>query len=180
MRKGLMGRGRRTVVTAVAAVLVAGAAYAAADAVRGSDVDCSATEAPTLTAALLLAQACEHDVVALDSLDPYSSLTATSAGAVRASASTGAVRTDVSGEWAPVDPSVVTDEESGELRVASPVHAITFDPKDGSGFVAIESDEGAISLDVPVDLGAPRVSGSRVVWDVLDATEVRVKLAGHG
>lgn len=75
-----MGRGRRTVVTAVAAVLVAGAAYAAADAVRGSDVDCSATEAPTLTEALLLAQACEHDVVALDSLDPYSSLTATPAG----------------------------------------------------------------------------------------------------
>ncbi|WP_444665204.1 LamG-like jellyroll fold domain-containing protein [Cellulomonas sp. CW35] len=151
------------------AVLVAGAAYAAADAVRGSDVDCSATEAPTLTAALLLAQACGHDVVALDSLDPYSSLTATPVGAVRASASTGAVRTDVSGEWAPVDPRVVTDEESGELRVASPVHAITFDPKDGSGFVAIESDEGAISLDVPVDLGAPRVSGTQVVWDVLDA-----------
>ena len=164
----VVSRGRRVIGSAVAVVLVAGGAYAAVE-MADEDLDCSASEAPTIDEALVLAVTCGHDVVALDTLNPQSSLTATPRGTVRATFDQSAVRTDVSGSWEPVDPSVVVDEDSGEIRVASPVNPITFSPADGSGFISMTSPEGVVSLDVPMALGAPRVDGTRVSWAVLDA-----------
>ncbi|GEK19453.1 hypothetical protein CPE01_31860 [Cellulomonas persica] len=150
----VVSRGRRVIGSAVAVVLVAGGAYAAVE-MADEDLDCSASEAPTIDEALVLAVTCGHDVVALDTLNPQSSLTATPRGTVRATFDQSAVRTDVSGSWEPVDPSVVVDEDSGEIRVASPVNPITFSPADGSGFISMTSPEGVVSLDVPMALGAP-------------------------
>ncbi|WP_236120818.1 LamG-like jellyroll fold domain-containing protein [Cellulomonas palmilytica] len=161
-------RGRRVVGAGVAGALVAAAAYAAVDAVDEAGPDCGRVEAPDIVAALLLAQACGHDVVALDSLAPQYSLTATPRGTVREDSSVSAVRTQASGRWAAVDPAVVRDEETGSLTVASPVHPIEFAPQDG-GLVSIESGSGSVTIGVPMDLGEPRASGSRVTWGVLDA-----------
>lgn len=163
-----MSLGRRAVAVAMSVVLVAGAAYAVVETAGDDALDCDATQAPTVDDALVLAVSCGHDVVALDSLDPRSSMTATPRGTVRLTSDQSAVRTDLSGTWEPVDPRIVTDQDSGELRVASPVNAITFSPVDGRGFVSIASDEGVVSLDVPMELGAPEVDGTRVRWRVLD------------
>ena len=152
----------------LAGVLVAVAAYAVGEVAGGSSAGCSETEAPDIESALVLAQSCGHDVLALDSLAPQYSLTATPRGTVREDSSVSAVRTDVSGRWAPVDPTVVRDGETGVLRVASPVHPIEFGPDGGEGLVSVRSGSGTVTIDVGADLGEPRAVGSRVEWDVLD------------
>ncbi|WP_250445762.1 LamG-like jellyroll fold domain-containing protein [Actinotalea sp. C106] len=128
------------------------------------------TEVPTLDEAAALAVECGHDVAAIESYDPWSALVATPESTVREDLSAGAVRTDITGDWAPVDPTVVVDPASGELRVASPLYDITLDPTDAEGFLSIEAGGSTISMDVPVELGTPAIDGASVSWPLLDGS----------
>lgn len=135
-----------------------------------SESDCAVTEASTLERAVELAVGCGHDVAAVSTYDPWSRQVATPARTLRYEASTGAVRTDVSGDWEPTDPTVVRDS-SGVLAVASPVYAVQLAGAagDGEGFLALSSGGGRVSFDAPTALGDPVVTGSQVTWPMLDA-----------
>lgn len=171
MSRLTVARGHRVLAAAVGIALVAGSAWAVTSgplSTVGDDVDCRVTEAPTLDEAARIAQACGHDVAAVDLHDPWSTSIATPQSTVREELSAGAVRTDLTGEWQPVDPTVVVDPSTGDLKVASPVYDITLDPADGDGFLSIVADEAEISVGAPVDLGAPVVDGPSVSWPLLD------------
>lgn len=163
------GRGRRVVAGALGVVLVGGVAWAAVEVGAGREPapEC-AVEAPSVDEAARIAEACGHDVAVTDSYDPWSAVVATPRDTLRHEVSAGAVRTDLTGEWAPVDPTVVRDPVTGELTVASPVYEITLDPVGGEGFLEIAADGSTMSVGVPVDLGDPEVEGSTVSWPILD------------
>ncbi|MGC5167092.1 LamG-like jellyroll fold domain-containing protein [Luteimicrobium sp. DT211] len=161
-------------MTAIAA-LVAGAAWAALpdggdSSSEQPDPDCAAVEAPTMGEASDLAVACGHDVAAVDSYDPWTSLVATPRGTVREEVHAGAVRTDLSGAWQPVDPTIVKDSSTGELTVASPVYDVSLDGDSPDKLISMSSEAGSVSMGLPLALGEPEIDGASVSWPVMDAT----------
>jgi len=87
--------------------------------------------APGADAAAALAVACDREVEVLAARSEWASTFALPDGSMRLDTSVAAVRTDVSGEWEPVDASVV--EGDGGLVVASAVTPMTFsDGSDGA------------------------------------------------
>jgi hypothetical protein len=84
-------------------------------------------------------------------------------GSVRLDTSIAAVRTNVSGQWAPVDPSLaVTD---GGVQVASAVVPMVFsDGSDGMPLARIERDGHEVVYDAPFELTEPVVEGARVTY----------------
>ncbi|QCB94995.1 DUF4214 domain-containing protein [Cellulomonas shaoxiangyii] len=99
-------------------------------------------------------------------------------GSMRLDVSTGAVRTEVSGEWAPVDAALV--DTGGAVEVASPVTPMRF--SDGSGdepFATIERDGHTLTFEMPFDLPAPDVEGSQLTYaDVLPGVDLVVTVNG--
>ncbi|WP_284294307.1 hypothetical protein [Luteimicrobium album] len=163
-----------TGVVAVVA-LSAGAAWAvlpddAEDPAAATAADCSATEVATMGEAAELAVACGHDVAAIESYDPWSSLQATPDGFVRQVENAGAVRTDLSGAWEPVDPSIVKDPQTGELKIASPVYDVSLDADSPEKLISMSTDAGSVSMGLPLDLGESVVEGASVSWPVLNAS----------
>lgn len=169
MRQRRFAVSKKVIVGVVAASLAGGGAWAAVVADSGQEaVDCSVTEVETFVEAEKIAVACGHNVGVLDTYDPWSRQVATPAASAIAEFSAGAVRTDLSGEWREVDPTVVVDEATGELKVASPVYDITLDPRDSDAFLRIGDDGAAVSVAVPFDLGTAVLDGTTAAWPILD------------
>ncbi|SFJ59392.1 Repeat domain-containing protein [Cellulomonas sp. KH9] len=125
-------------------------------------VDC-VERAPDAAAAAVAAVACDREVEVLDARSEWATTFALPDGSMRVDTSIAAVRTDVSGEWAPVDPSVV--EGDGGLVVASAVTPMTFsDGSDGAPLARIERDGHEVVFDAPFDLPVPGVEGSQVTY----------------
>ncbi len=95
-------------------------------------------------------------------------MSATPSGTAREEFTASATRTDITGEWEDVDPTIVLDPETGELKVASPVHDIRFDPNDVDGFLSMATAQGVVSMSAPAELGEPTVDGTRITWPLLD------------
>ncbi|MBD7917821.1 DUF4214 domain-containing protein [Cellulomonas sp. Sa3CUA2] len=120
-------------------------------------------EAGDESASAALAAACDREVEVLDARSEWASTFALPDGSMRLDTSIAAVRTDVSGEWEPVDSSVV--EGDGGLVVASAVTPMTFsDGSDGAPLARIERDGHEVVFDAPFDLPAPSVDGSQVTY----------------
>ncbi|MBD7917824.1 VCBS repeat-containing protein [Cellulomonas sp. Sa3CUA2] len=123
-----------------------------------------ADSAPEVDAAGALAARCDREVEVLDERSEWATTFALPDGSMRLDTSIAAVRTDVSGEWEPVDASVV--EGDGGLQVASAVTPMTFsDGSDGAPLARIERDGHEVVFDAPFDLPAPSVDGSQVTYD---------------
>ena len=156
------------VVLALAVGLPAGASVRAGEpAVAASlavpePVEC-VEEAGDAVAASVVAVGCDREVEVLDARSEWASTFALPDGSMRLDTSIAAVRTDVSGEWEPVDPSVV--EGDGGLVVASAVAPMTFsDGTDGAPLARIERDGHEVVFDAPFDLTEPTVDGSQVTY----------------
>ncbi|MBD7917822.1 DUF4214 domain-containing protein [Cellulomonas sp. Sa3CUA2] len=125
-------------------------------------------------AAVAVAVECDREVEVLDARSEWATTFALPDGSMRLDTSIAAVRTDVSGEWAPVDASVVEGE--GGLQVASAVTPMTFsDGSDGAPLARIERDGHEVVFDAPFDLPAPSVDGSQVTYaEVLPGVDLVV------
>ena len=119
--------------------------------------------AETTAKAVAATDACDREVEVLAERTEWASTFALPGGSMRLDTSIAAVRTDVSGEWEPVDPSVVEGEDG--LVVASAVAPMTFsDGTDGVPLARIERDGHEVVFDAPFDLTTPSVDGSQVTY----------------
>lgn len=160
---------RRTALVATVAlasmglgVFVAGAAVpwlAAVGEVTAVEPDVAcATTADDAADAAELAEACGHDVEVVDERTEWDTVYAQPDGNMRLESSIAAVRTEVTGEWAPIDTTLVPGDDG--YVVASAVAPMTFsDGSDGSPLATIERDGHVVTMDVPFDLPAPRAAG---------------------
>lgn len=155
-------------VGALCATIVGGGAWAVVNELADDPVDCTVTEAPTFPEAQEIAEECGHDVGVLATYEPQARQVATPNKTAVAEFSAGAVRTDITGEWEEIDPTLVVDPATGEVKVASPLYDITLDPRGEDAFMRIADDGEAVSVRVPFELGAPVLDGSTAAWPVLD------------
>lgn len=98
-------------------------AYTTGVATAGPSVEC-VEEAATETEAVQIAVACGHEVAVVDSFTEWDTQYATPSGRLRIEYGVKAVRTRMSGEWGPIDASVVPSAEG--LSVAAPVNPMIF------------------------------------------------------
>jgi hypothetical protein len=127
------------------------------------EVACSAT-APDSAEASVIATACARDVEVVGERTQWNTVFAQPDGTMRLDVSALAVRTDVTGSWTDVDPSVV-EGDSG-LTVVAPVRPMVFsDGTDGMPLARIERDGHELTFDVPFALPAPVVDGDQITYD---------------
>lgn len=124
--------------------------------------------------AVRTAVACGSTVEVLSARTEWDTLYAQADGTMRWDSSAVAVRTDVTGEWTDVDPTVVLT--GAGLEVAAPVVPMTFsDGTAGQPLVRMERDGHELTFDVPLDLTSPSVDGSRITYpEVLPGVDLVV------
>lgn len=127
---------------------------------------------------MALATECGTDVEVESGRTEWETVYAQQDGTMRLEASATAVRAEVDGEWAPVDPRVVAGD--GGLQVAAPVVPMVFsDGTDGVPLVTMERDGHELTFDVPLGLPAPEVDGSRLTYaEVLPGVDLLVTVNG--
>ncbi|MBD7917825.1 hypothetical protein H9657_05975 [Cellulomonas sp. Sa3CUA2] len=172
-----VGRGAALWAVPLGMVLVVGGAVPVAQAVgpgAPAAAESCADEAPQVDAASALAVRCDRDVEVLDARSAWTTTYALPDGSMRLETSIAAVRTDVSGQWEPVDPTVVPGD--GGYGVASAVTPMTFsDGSDGAPLARIERDGHEVVFDAPFDLPAPSVDGSQLTYpEVLPGVDLVV------
>ena len=114
-------------------------------------------------AAVDLAGDCGREVEVASARTEWETLFAQPGGTMRLESSIAAVRTRVSGQWAPVDNSLVA--VAGGFEVASPVVPMVFsDGGPGSPLVRMTRDGHELELDVPFELTVPVVSGAALTY----------------
>lgn len=171
-----LGTGGSDLLSGVVAVALAAGVTVAADTLRtdaAPAVDCTVTSARTEELAFERAVACDKDIEIESLRTVYDTFWATPRQTIRADASSGAVRTDLSSRWQPTDPSVSVDD-SGVPHVAAPVYDMELagaDAEGGDPFMTLGSDSLTLSMGLPdgLDLGAPVVDAadtSTVVYPV--------------
>jgi hypothetical protein len=179
-------RGARTrgavLVVALAVVGVAPAVPAGAAAVRlpqvaPADPVCVG-EAASVGEAAVLAAVCDVPVEVVGERTAWASTFALPDGSVRLDSSMAAVRTDVSGVWEPVDPSLVVTD--GGVQVVSAVVPMVFsDGSDGMPVVRVERDGHEVVFDAPFVLTEPVVVGAQVTYPaVLPGVDLVVSVNG--
>lgn len=143
------------------------------------DVAC-ATEADDAADAAELAEACGHDVEVLEERTEWDTVYAQPDGNTRLESSIAALRTDVTGDWAPIDTTLVPGDDG--YVVASAVAPMTFsDGSDGSPLATIERDGHVVTMDVPFDLPAPRAAGRSLEYlEVLPDVDLIVTVHEDG
>jgi RHS repeat-associated protein len=131
--------------------------------------------APDEAAAATVAQECGRDVEVVSKRTEFNTVYAQADGNMRLEISMAAVRTDVDGEWAGIDNTIVDGEGVG-LEVASPAAEMVFsDGTDGEPLVRMVRDGQEVELDVPFDLTEPEVLGSSVMYpEVLPGVDLLV------
>ncbi|QCB94994.1 FG-GAP-like repeat-containing protein [Cellulomonas shaoxiangyii] len=171
------GRLAWAAVTAVAVVGSGGAVALAGPRVEAAPraaAPACAEVASDVAAAAALAVRCDTEVEVVDARTEWATTFALSDGSMRLDISTGAVRTDVSGEWAAV--SATLEDTGAAVTVASPVTPMRF--SDGSGdepFATIERDGHTLTFEMPFELPAPDVDGSQLIYaDVLPGVDLVV------
>ncbi len=119
------------------------------------------------------AAACAHDVEILDARTVYDTQYATAHGTTRLEVSTLAVRTDITGVWQPVDPTLVMVGD--RIEVASPVVAMSFGGGDDSQLATIEHEGTSLSIDAPFAMTAPVLDGAMLTYpEVLPGVDMIV------
>lgn len=153
-----LGAGGNDLVAGVIAVALATGVTAAAGAVEAGDAesspDCSVSSARTEELAFELAEVCAKDIEIESLRTVYDTFWATPRQTIRADASSGAVRTDLSGRWQATDSSVRLDG-SGVPQVAAPVYEMDLvgEVAEGGPFVTMRADSLALSMGLPDGLG---------------------------
>ena len=135
-------------------------------------------EAGTAGEAAVLAAVCDVPVEVVGERTAWSSTFALPDGSVRLDSSMAAVRTDVSGVWEPVDPSLVVTDDG--VQVVSAVVPMVFsDGSDGMPLVRVERDGHEVVYDAPFVLTEPVVEGARVTYPaVLPGVDLVVSVNG--
>lgn len=143
------------------------------------EVDCSVELADEATAAAV-AQECGHEVEVLDGRTEWNTVWAQPNGNMLVDVSMSAVRTQVDGDWAEIDTTVVAGEDG--LEVASPVAEIVFsDGADGQPLARMVSEGHEITMDAPFDLTEPQVLGDSVLYpEVLPGVDLVVSVNADG
>ena len=163
VRLGAGGSG--LVAGVVAIVLVAEGTFAVETMRAQSEVvtDCSVSSARFEPEAFALAEACGKDIEIEALRTVYDTFWATPRQTIRADASSGAVRTDLSGDWEATDATVSLDG-SGVPQVAAPVYDmdLTGETADGGPFMTMRADSLALSMGLPngLGLGAPEIDAT--------------------
>lgn len=161
-----LGAGGNYLVAGVIAIaLAAGGAFAVETMRAEGEVvaDCSVSSARFEPEAFALAEACGKDIEIEALRTVYDTFWATPRQTIRADASSGAVRTDLSGDWEATDATVSLDE-SGLPQVAAPVYDmdLTGETSDGGPFMTMRADSLALSMGLPdgLGLGAPEIDAT--------------------
>jgi hypothetical protein len=160
-------RSRGLVVAVVAALALGTGGVEPADAASvdrpsASDPECVIATVEE-SAAVQTAVACDSTVEVLSARTEWDTLYAQADGTMRWDSSAVAVRTEVSGAWTDVDPTVVATD--GGLQVAAPVVPMMFgDGTDGQPLARLERDGHEMTFDVPLDLPVPSVEGRRITY----------------
>jgi hypothetical protein len=119
--------------------------------------------APDEASAAAAAQVCGVEVEVEAARTAWNTLYALPDGSRRLDTSIAAVRTDVSGEWAEIDNTVV-DGGVG-LEVLSPVTEMVFsDGTPGQPLVQLTRDGHTLVFDVPFELREPEIAGPSVTY----------------
>lgn len=122
-----------------------------------------ADHASTEAEAAVIAEACDQEVQVTDLLTEWDTVVAQPDGTMRLDISTGATRTRVSGEWAPIDTSIQAGPDG--LAVVSPAMPMRFsDGTDGMPLATIERDGHVLSMDAPFDLPPPTVDDNQITY----------------
>ena len=178
------GAGGSDLVAGVVALTLATGVTVAADTVRAdaeATNDCSVSSTRAEATAFELAALCDRDIEIESLRTVYDTFWATPRATIRAEAATNALRTDVTGEWRPVDPTVRLAED-GTPQVTAPVFDLDLAQRAATDeeFVSITDEEsGALSMGLSVPLGEPYVDPAdpaRVVYPIQD--EVGSTIAG--
>ncbi|MCK0115646.1 hypothetical protein MWU57_01255 [Isoptericola sp. S6320L] len=134
-----------------------------------------ANEAATAADAFWMAASCGRDVLILDELSPWDTVYATPQGRLVRETTVVAERTNIDGEWSPVDPRLEV-ESGGAFRVASPVVEMELagSMEPGGVLASLTTDDGEVGLSVSVGLGDPSVEENRATYPVLDEGGARI------
>lgn len=164
----------------IASTMTGGALAVADEPVGGTESLVCADAAASVTDAAVMAASCGQDVEVVAQRTEWETTYATAEGNARLDVSSTAVRTAVNGVWEPIDTSVVAD--GSELRVAAPAFEMAF--SNGSGdqpLARIVKDDHELTFDVPFDLTAPVVDGSRITYpQVLEGVDLVVSVHEDG
>jgi hypothetical protein len=160
--------------------MTGGAPVAADEPAEATEPPVCADAAASVQDAAVMAVSCGQDVEVVAERTEWETTYATAEGNTRLDVSSTAVRTAVNGVWEPIDTSVVAG--GSELRVAAPAFEMAF--SDGSGgqpLARIVKDDHELTFDVPFDLTAPVVDGSRITYpQVLEGVDLVVSVHEDG
>jgi len=165
------------VVAVAATFLVAVPAGAATRLQEASD--CVPSVA-AVDAAMAMAETCGAAVEVESERTPWNTLYAQPDGLLRLESSIGAVRTDVSGEWAPIDTELLASASG--LEVASPVTPMVFsDGRPGIPLARISRDGHELTFDAPFTLPEPIVNEATLTYvGVLPGVDLVVAVNDDG
>lgn len=133
-------------------------------------------EAASAAEAFWIAAECDIDVLIADEVTEYDTPYATAQGRYKVATTSDAVRAHVSGQWLPVDPTLVADDTAGGYTVAAPVVEMWLaeNAAGGEPFAEVATEAGTVELSVPWGLGSASVEQNRATYPVLDADGVPV------
>ncbi|GEN78511.1 hypothetical protein [Actinotalea fermentans] len=133
-------------------------------------------EAADEATAAALAASCGREVEVLEERTEFQTLHALPDGQMRLDTSIAAVRTQVSGEWADIDTTLV--ESAAGIEVAAPAVEMVFsDGSPGQPLASMQRDGHQLTFDVPFDLPAPVVYGTGLEYpDVIDGVDLLVSV----
>ncbi len=133
-------------------------------------IDCSMLQAQTFNAANALSQACHADVEVLADRTPWQTTYATADNAARLKVTTIASRVLVDGTWTDLDPTLLVNKKAGVIEVAAPVYPMKLNAGGAAGrgkpLGTITRDGHQLDVWFPLDLPAPKVSGSQAVYSL--------------
>ena len=142
--------------------------------------DCEQAVATTVEEAFVLASACDTDIEILEQRTPWDTVYATPQGTTRAGASISAIRTDVNGEWEPVDTSLSSTPDG--ITVQAPVFPMTF--SDGSAdkpLATIVKDGHTLTMDAPMPLTTPIIEDRNITYpDVFNGVDLVLSVDEDG
>lgn len=186
-----LSRRRNAVIAgSLAVALVAGAGAVTWSVLSGQQpeaVDCAQREAPTTADASAIAVACKTEVEVLQDRTAWETYYATSEGATRLEMTSFPSRTNVNGEWEPIDTTIGSAVDAdGMLPVAAPVFGMTVNGGGaagaGSPLGVIQRGKHRFEVWFPLALPAPSIDESRAVYELTTGVRLisHISAAGTG